>query len=386
MKKKFKSPVHAVCHALGAAVILISSSAQAQNLFVANGSYVTEITPGGVQSEFADLVYPSGLAFDSAGNLFVSSGDARPVLGDITPSGTSGSFTSGSLFWPVVPAINSAGDLFVAVGGGRSYGGSGIGNIYEFTPGGAQSTFASGLGNDPFGLAFNSAGNLFSVDGNSIYEYTPGGARSTFASGLNQPRGLAFNNSGDLFVTAGGSIYEYTPGGTQSTFASGLNDPFGWPSTTRATCLRLTVIPSMNSRRVARKAPLPPGCSAPRPISPLPPISIFSAISCPYRNLPLWDCWRLGPLRSWSAVATPCSPSPGKCNVFGFHPEKGSADASPQVLTCGRLGNGRACLALGKQQNFPGHWLYVSPLIFLPEFLPPPPGSPCLCSTSSPGL
>jgi hypothetical protein len=227
MKLKFNSPMHAVGHALGAAVILISSSAQAQNLFVANGSYITEITPGGVQSEFADLVYPSGLAFDSAGNLFVSSGDARPVLGDITPSGTTGSFSSGLLFWPVVPAINGAGDLFVAVGGGRSYGGSGSGNIYEFTPGGAQSTFASGLSNDPFGLAFNRAGNLFSVDGNSIYEYSPGGARSTFASGLNQPRGLAFNNSGDLFVTAGGSIYEYTPGGTQSTFASGLNDPFG---------------------------------------------------------------------------------------------------------------------------------------------------------------
>jgi hypothetical protein len=40
-------------------------------------------------------------------------------------------------------AFNSAGDLFATSGG----------NIYEFTPGGAQSTFASGL-NVPVDLAF----------------------------------------------------------------------------------------------------------------------------------------------------------------------------------------------------------------------------------------
>ena len=243
MKLKFNSPMHAVGHALGVAVILISSSAQAQNLFVADGSYVTEITPGGVQSEFADLVYPSGLAFDSAGNLFVSSGDARPVLGDITPSGTTGSFSSGLLFWPVVPAINGAGDLFVAVGGGRSYGGSGSGNIYEFTPGGAQSTFASGLSNDPFGLAFNRAGNLFSVDGNSIYEYTPGGTQSTFASGLNDPFGLAFNDAGNLFAADGNSIYEFTPGGAQSTFASGLLSPATYIAFTPYINIQCNIVP-----------------------------------------------------------------------------------------------------------------------------------------------
>jgi sugar lactone lactonase YvrE len=212
------------------AVLLISTKTQAQNLFVTGINDVYEITPGGVPSTFADLVYPSGLAFDSAGDLFVSSGDARPVLGDITPSGTAGSFSSGLLFWPVMPAINGAGDLFVAVGGGRSYGGSGSGTIYEFTPGGAQSTFASGLSNVPYGgLAFNSAGDLFSADGGSIYEYTPDGVRSTFASGLNEPLGLAFNNAGDLFVAENGSgnIYEFTPDGVQSTFASGLDAPVG---------------------------------------------------------------------------------------------------------------------------------------------------------------
>ena len=82
-------------------------------------------------------------------------------------------------------AFNSAGDLFETD--------LGSGNIYEFTPGGTRSTFASGLSN-PNGLAFNSAGNLFEADfaSGNIYEFTPDGVQSTFASGLPDPAGLAF--------------------------------------------------------------------------------------------------------------------------------------------------------------------------------------------------
>ena len=90
--------------------MLIASNAQAQNLFAADyySGNIYEYTPGGVQSTFASgLADPFGLAFNSAGDLFVADGNEQP-------------FPSGS--------------------------------IYEFTPGGARSTFASGLG--PTGLAF----------------------------------------------------------------------------------------------------------------------------------------------------------------------------------------------------------------------------------------
>ena len=59
MKTKFNSIIHAACHSIGGvvcvgAVLLIASSAQAQNLFVDTaGSRITEITPGGAQSTFA---------------------------------------------------------------------------------------------------------------------------------------------------------------------------------------------------------------------------------------------------------------------------------------------------------------------------------------------
>ena len=50
----------------------MASSAQAQNLFVGdNSGTIYEFTPGGVKSIFASgLSYPTGLAFNRAGDLF----------------------------------------------------------------------------------------------------------------------------------------------------------------------------------------------------------------------------------------------------------------------------------------------------------------------------
>src|SRR5208282_3254014 len=167
MKTKFKSPIRATCHLFGGAVcagavMLISTSAQAQNLFVSDyandtvgSGNIYEYMPSGVQSTFASgLPNPNGLAFDSAGNLFVSclGGQAgTQIIVKITPSGVQSTFASG-LYYPYALAFNSAGDLFEAD--------QNSGNIYEFTPGGTRSTFASGL-YYPYALAFDSAGNLF---------------------------------------------------------------------------------------------------------------------------------------------------------------------------------------------------------------------------------
>ena len=94
-------------------VILICSSAPAQNLFMSDapGGNIYEFTPNGVRTTFASgLDGPEGLAFDSAGNLFVAD--------------------------------------------------NGDGRVYKFTPEGVRTTFASGL-RTVSGLAFDSMGNLF---------------------------------------------------------------------------------------------------------------------------------------------------------------------------------------------------------------------------------
>jgi Strictosidine synthase-like, N-terminal len=85
------------------AVILICSSASARNLFMSDGysgiednlGHIYKFTTRGVASTFrSGLDGPEGLAFDVAGNLYVTSF---------------------------------------------------LGHIYKFTPGGARTTFASGL-------------------------------------------------------------------------------------------------------------------------------------------------------------------------------------------------------------------------------------------------
>jgi hypothetical protein len=109
-------------------------------------------------------------------------------------------------------AFNSAGDLFES---DRT-----TGDIYEYTPSGAQSIFTTGL-NDPHGLAFDSAGDLFEAGGiGQINEFVNnhGTLISTpivFATTSGYPQCLAFNSAGDLFETdyVNGNVYEYSPSG-----------------------------------------------------------------------------------------------------------------------------------------------------------------------------
>jgi glucose/arabinose dehydrogenase len=218
--------------------MLIFFSAHAQNLFVTSGTLVGgkipgtiyEYTPGGVQSTFASVSHtPNALAFDSAGNLFVTTG-----IGEIqkfTPGGAQSIFATG-LFNPMALAVDSAGNLFV--------GDEASDSIYEYTPGGVKSTFATGL-LQANGLAFDSAGDLFVASFTNsvrpfpgpgpsratgiIYEFSPDGMKSIFATGLLEPSALAFDSKDDPFVASGTIIDEYTPGGALSTFATGLANP-----------------------------------------------------------------------------------------------------------------------------------------------------------------
>lgn len=225
-----KMCVHSVVRAFGviamAALYAGPFNASAQNLFVSSHGTVYKITPGGTQSVFVSgLAYNSaGLAFDGTNNLYVGVQGLSPIisLDFVTPAGSSSTFATqaGS---PGGLAFNSAGNLFVANA-------SGSGAITEYAPDGSSSPFASGL-SEAQGLAFDSQGNLYEADQGSgnIYKFTPGGAQSTFAYGLSEPTGLAFDSSSNLFVSdlTAGAVYKYTPAGTQSTVLTGLYNPQG---------------------------------------------------------------------------------------------------------------------------------------------------------------
>jgi len=159
-------------------------------------STIFKFTPSGTRSVFASLPGQSfGLAFNSAGNLFATDGADKTIF-EYTPGGTRTTFVGPAAFGDQAPggqlAFDSAGNLFVSTVTSDAT----MGSILEFTPGGTESTFATGL-RSPRGVAFDSAGNLFVTENvggglGDILEFTPGGIETVFANGLSNPQYLTF--------------------------------------------------------------------------------------------------------------------------------------------------------------------------------------------------
>ncbi len=183
---------------------------------------------------FAMPSKPTGLVFDKAGNLYVSSDDpAAYAIEKIAPDGSVSVFATSGLNGPHALVFDSAGNLYVA---------NAVGNTIEkFTPDGVATEFANeddGLAT-PLDLVFDASGNLYSSNahggpahGGSIIRFTPDGVGSVFAdSGFNLAYGLALDSAGNLYVSnyVSSTIEKFSPDGTDlGLFASsGVNLPHG---------------------------------------------------------------------------------------------------------------------------------------------------------------
>ena len=217
----------------GAALLLgsLATPLRADILYASfyNGQRIGKYTSDGVPAVFATVgtgEFPVGLAFDMAGNLYVSNFGTPDDVEKITPAGVSSAFASG-LRAPVGLAFDNSGNLYVADEGANL--------IRKFTPDGIGSVFASSGLSFPTGIAFDSVGNLFVANAygtfaDTIVKFTPDGVGSVFAdSGLSAPTGLAFDSAGNLYVTNNGNntIEKFTLDGIGSVFASGLQWPVG---------------------------------------------------------------------------------------------------------------------------------------------------------------
>jgi uncharacterized protein (TIGR03437 family) len=182
------------------------------------------------------LACPSGVAIDSAGNLYiadswnsrirkVSGGTITTIAGNgiVGFSGDGGPATSASLNLPVGVAVDSAGNLYISdrgnfrirkVSGGiiTTVAGNGV---WGFSGDGGPATNASLAG--PNGVAVDSAGNLYIADfGNNRVREVSGGTITTVAgngytgfwgdggpaigAALNSPEGVAVDLAGNLYI------------------------------------------------------------------------------------------------------------------------------------------------------------------------------------------
>jgi sugar lactone lactonase YvrE len=183
---------------------------------------------------FATPTQPTGLVFDAAGNLYVSSDNPpRDSILKFAPDGTGSIFADSDLSGPHALVFDTAGSLYVANARNNT--------IVEFTPDGVGTVFADaddGLVT-PIGLAFDTAGNLYVSNASggpagtgSIEKFTPDGVGSVFAdTGFLTAYGLAFDRDGNLYVSSvhRNTIEKFAPDGTDlGVFASvGLNGPLG---------------------------------------------------------------------------------------------------------------------------------------------------------------
>lgn len=186
-----------------------------QTLYVTNNNNtIEEITPDGVGAVFASddgtgnvLSAPRGLAFDSAGNLFVAN-SGIDTIEKFTPGGAPSLFVSGINAHGLI--FDSADSLYAAASGAA---------IEEITPSGVATTFADSNPDQPYDLAFDNAGNLYAANYDSgfatgdIEKFTPRGASTIFANTGNVvPYGLAIDSTGNLYVDeSNGTLKSSTP-------------------------------------------------------------------------------------------------------------------------------------------------------------------------------
>jgi hypothetical protein len=189
----------------------------AGTLYVADlgAGTISKVNSAGVVTPFVSgLNTPVSLAFGAAGNLYVSSRDAGTVS-QVTPAGAVSPFASGFTS-PQGMAFDASGNLYVSNFGGTT--------VDKVTPVGAVSPFASGFTN-PFGLAFDAAGTLHVADfgAGTVSKVSPAGVVSPFASGFSLVQGLGFDAAGNLYVAngSGNRLDRVTPAGTVSTYATG---------------------------------------------------------------------------------------------------------------------------------------------------------------------
>jgi len=225
------------------------------NTVAGNGAY--KFAGDGGSATSASLNDPQGVAVDAAGNLYiadrynsrirkvspagvistVAGSSARGYSGDGDPA------TIARLFWPSGVAVDTAGNLYIADHGNNRIRKVNPSGIISTVAGNGQWAFSGDGGpaisaslNDPQGVAVDAAGNLYIADygNNRIRKVSPSGTISTVAgngrygfsgdggpatsASLGWVEGVAVDAAGNLYIAdTDNGIRKVSPSGIIST-------------------------------------------------------------------------------------------------------------------------------------------------------------------------
>lgn len=166
---------------------------------------VVRVSPTGVVSPFSTGYYDTqGLAFDTAGQLFVVNSWSTRVSRVGAAGGSASAFATLATRYNVGMAMGRDGQLYVAGNDGGS------GSVSRISLSGSVSVFAT-LPEKPNGVAFDAAGNLYVAACETIRIVTPTGAVSALSvdTPIGCAWGLAFDASGNLYVSDAGQDVLY---------------------------------------------------------------------------------------------------------------------------------------------------------------------------------
>ena len=209
-----------------------------------NGSFCCS-SPDGGPAASAQLSGPTGAAIDVAGNLFIVDGGQ---VRKISPSGTITTVAGGGqdlpgdgepatkaqLSYPSSVAVDGAGNLFIAEFGANRIRKVLTNGMIATVPGSPTTNAA------PIGVAVDGSGNLYISDccyNNRVRKVSPDGTITTVAGNgtpgfsgdggpatsaqLTYPIGLFVDGSGNLFIADGATVRKVSPSGTITTVAGG---------------------------------------------------------------------------------------------------------------------------------------------------------------------
>jgi sugar lactone lactonase YvrE len=262
---------------------------------------------------------PSGLATDSAGNLYAAGASCACVV-VLSPSGSLIEQYSG-FSNPQAVAVDGIGNLYVLSNGA---------DILKRTPAGAIASIAKGLISEPLGLAIDRYGNIYTSDqkDNGIYQITTTGNKVFIANTGYPAQGLAVDQNFNVFASQlnQGVITETTPQGITTSVATGLNSPDAL-AIDAAGDLFYT---ALNSNQILQL----PGCCATGAV----PTLVANTASSP-SGLAVDAAGSIYFSESTVSALNRITRSTPPSLTFATTPGGGTASNSPQIVTLQNIGN-----------------------------------------------